>query len=72
MAALVNILSITGQSPYDIYVCDVNGNNCFYVDRITETTYEFYIPSPNDKYNTYLLKLVDGNNVVISGITSVL
>jgi hypothetical protein len=71
MSALVNILSITGQSPYDVYVCDINGENCFYIDRIDVANYEFYIPSPNDKYNAYMLKIIDSNNSIISGITYV-
>lgn len=71
MGATVNILAITGQSPYDIYICDVNGSNCFYIDRITGTTYSFDIPPPNDKYNAYMLKLIDGNGNAITGVTSV-
>ncbi len=71
MGLSVNILSITGQTPYDIYVCDADGNNCFYIDRITGTTYTFDILEPNDNYNRYMLKIVDGNSNVITGTTNV-
>jgi hypothetical protein len=67
MAVQVFIESITGKSPFDIYICQVNNSNCLYVDRITETSYSFFIPFPYDNLNEYMLKIVDANNSYILG-----
>jgi hypothetical protein len=72
MSVEVNISSITGQSPYDIYICQTGATTCLYVGRITEVPYTFIIPKPYDKSGGYLLKLIDANGSIISGQTSVL
>jgi len=71
MAVQVTINSITGQSPYDIYICQSNGSGCFYVTTITTTPYVFDIPSPYDTSSSYMLKVVDDNNCTIMGVESV-
>jgi hypothetical protein len=72
MAVQVIISSITGQSPYDVYICQSNGSGCFYVSTITTTPYVFDIPAPYDTSSSYLLKVVDANNCTISGIETVI
>lgn len=69
MGIKVIINSITGQSPFDIYVCQTGGTGCYYMNRIETTSYEFEIPKPYDTSTAYMLKIVDGNNSIISGIT---
>jgi hypothetical protein len=72
MAVQVIISSITGQSPYDVYICQSNGSGCFYVSTITTTPYVFDIPAPYDTSSSYLLKVVDANNCTISGVENVI
>ena len=72
MAVQVTINSITGQSPYEIYICQSDGSGCFYVTTITTTPYVFDIPSPYDTSSSYMLKVVDAFNCTITGIESVL
>jgi hypothetical protein len=72
MAVQVTINSITGQSPYDVYICQSNGGGCFYITTITTTSYVFDIPSPYDTSSSYMLKVVDANNCIISGVESVI
>jgi hypothetical protein len=72
MAIQVTINGITGQSPFDIYICQSNGSGCFYVTTITSTPYVFDIPEPYDTSTSYQLQVVDGNNCVITGIENVL
>lgn len=71
MSIQVNINSITGTSPYDIYICQIDGTNCFYIDRINDTQlpYTFDIPSPYDNSDEYLLKVIDSSNCVLTGTT---
>jgi hypothetical protein len=72
MAVQVTISSITGQSPYDVYICQSSGSGCFYISTITTTPYVFDIPAPYDTSSSYLLKVVDANNCTISGIENVI
>jgi hypothetical protein len=67
----VTITNITGQSPYDIYICQSNGSGCFYISTITSTSYVFNIPPPSDTYTSYMLKLIDNRGCVITGVENV-
>lgn len=67
----VTINAITGQSPYDIYICQPDGTSCFYINTITTLPYSFDIPSPYDLGDEYMLKVIDDNTCVISGTTTV-
>lgn len=71
MAVQVTINSITGSSPYDVYICQSNGTGCFYISTITTLPYVFDIPEPYNTSTSYLLKVIDSNNCVISGIGNV-
>jgi hypothetical protein len=71
MAVQVTINSITGQSPYDIYICQSGGTNCFYITTISSTPYIFDIPAPYNTSSSYMLKIIDTNNCIISGTTTV-
>jgi hypothetical protein len=72
MAVQVTINDITGATPYDIYVCQSNGAGCFYISTITSTPYVFDIPSPYDESSSYMLKVIDSNNCVITGVQNVI
>jgi hypothetical protein len=67
----VNINSITGQSPYDVYLCQTGGTDCFYMTRISNVPYSFKIPTPYNNSYSYMLKIIDANNSIISGITTI-
>jgi hypothetical protein len=67
MALEVVISSITGKSPFDIYICQTNGANCLYINTIEENSYRFLIPSPYDVMQAYMLKIIDANKSIIIG-----
>jgi hypothetical protein len=71
MAVQVTINSITGQSPYDIYVCQGNGTGCFYYSTTSVIPYVFDIPAPYNTSPSYMLKVIDSNNCIITGTTIV-
>jgi hypothetical protein len=71
MAVQVTINGITGQSPFDIYICQSDGTGCFYMTTISITPYVFDIPSPQDTSLSYMLKVIDNNNCVVTGIEPV-
>lgn len=71
MSIQVEIYGITGQTPFDVYICQTGGTNCYYITRINETNYNFTVPKPFDVLDSYLLKIVDGNGSVITGQTNI-
>ena len=71
MGIEVTINGITGQSPFNIYVCQPDGSGCFYINTITTDTYSFEIPAPYDYSTEYMLKIVDDNECIISGTSIV-
>lgn len=71
MSLEVTISSITGTSPYDVYICQPSGSGCFYINTITSVPYSFDIPEPYNSEFAYMLKIIDSDNCVISGVTSI-
>ena len=71
MALQVTINDITGVTPYDIYICQSDGTGCFYMATTSTVPYVFDIPAPYDTSIEYMLKIVDRNGCVITGIESV-
>jgi hypothetical protein len=71
MAVQVTINSVTGQSPYDIYICQNGGTGCFYITTVSTIPYVFDIPAPYNVSTSYMLKIVDSNNCVITGTQNV-
>ena len=70
MGVQVTINSVTGTSPYDVYICQSDGTGCFYITRTSTIPYVFDIPTPYDNATSYMLKIVDANNCVITGVES--
>jgi hypothetical protein len=56
----LQINSISGTSPFDIYVCDATITYCFFVATIVGAPYTFDIPFPLDTTTPIILKIVDG------------
>jgi hypothetical protein len=73
MAIKVTISDITGASPYDVYICQVDGTSCFYIDTVSDIQlpFEFDIPAPNNTATQYMLKVIDNNNCTITGTSTV-
>lgn len=65
MAKQININTITGVPPYDIYVCQIDGTGCIYINTISSTPYSFIIPSPYDTADNFTLKVTDANGCQI-------
>jgi hypothetical protein len=63
----VFINGLTGDSPYHVYICQSSINECYYIDTISGTTYNFDIPKPFDNNTSYFLKVIDGNQNTIIG-----
>ena len=71
MAVQVTINSLTGTSPYDVYVCDSLVSNCVYIATINSTPYVFDVPAPLDVQTQLCVKVVDTNGCIITQCGSV-
>jgi len=65
MAKQININTSTGVPPYDVYLCQVDGSDCIYIDTISAVPYSFIIPSPYDTADDFTLKVSDSTGCQI-------
>lgn len=70
MGVQVTVNSIVGQEPYDLYICQSGGTGCFYISTIDggQIPYVFDIPEPYDNSQSYMLKVIDSNNCLITSV----
>jgi hypothetical protein len=65
LASYIQITSVTGTSPYNVYVCDVFGENCNLVGTIPGSVppvVAFFIPTIFDYAPAVMVKVIDSNN----------
>ena len=64
----ITITSITGITPYDVYVCDTSYTTCTYVSTINsgDLPYSFMIPSIFSSFTDFVVKVIDDNDCVIT------
>ena len=62
MSTFININAISGQSPFDIYLCD-SPTSCIYIDTVPSSSlpYEFQIPVIMEGQTNFTLKVIDNN-----------
>ena len=67
MGTNITISSITGISPYDVYVCDTGYTTCIYVSTINSGNlpYSFMIPSIFSSLTDFVVKVIDDNDCTI-------
>ena len=60
MPAQVTISSLTGSSPYELYVCDTTLSACTYIVTFAYPPYIFNLPAPYDTED-FCLKIIDND-----------
>ena len=68
MGKTLTITAVTGTSPYDVYLCEQDGSNCFYILTTSTIPNSFEIPLPYDQMSSYMLKLIDAQGCIITNI----
>jgi hypothetical protein len=58
MSQQVTILSVTANTPVQVYYCDSFSANCIFVDSVTIFPFTFNVPPPYDETNI-VIKIVD-------------
>ncbi len=63
MSCQIQINSISGTSPFDIYMCDIGMVECIFIETVTSPTYPITITYPTTLIGTtsFVIKIVDGN-----------
>ena len=68
MPTTITINDISGATPYDVYVCDSSEITCIYVETVGsgDLPTNFDVPSIMEGQTSYVLKIVDNNNCVVT------
>lgn len=63
MSCIVQINSISGTSPFDIYMCDVGFFQCIFIQTETSPSYPITLNLPQTLIgvNKLIVKIIDGN-----------
>lgn len=66
MPTNIHINSITGATPFNIYLCYSSNTSCVYIDTIPSSSlpYDFLVPSILEGELSYNLKVIDNNGCV--------
>jgi hypothetical protein len=64
----ITINNISGQTPYDVYICDSGSTTCVYVSTIVsgDLPYTFQIPNFFTNQPNFNLRIIDDNNCQIN------
>lgn len=67
MSKLITITSLSGSSPYDIYLCDNTYGNCIFISTINNVNipYQFLVPAPYLSLTEVGVKVIDNNECEI-------
>jgi hypothetical protein len=67
MACQIQINSISGTSPFDIYFCDIGLNQCVFMQTETSPSYPIIIDLPQTLVgvNQLIVKIIDANGCEI-------
>jgi hypothetical protein len=72
MSKLITITTLSGTSPFDVYLCDNTYGNCIFISTINniEIPYSFLVPSPYLSLLELGVKVVDNNQCEIKNKVS--
>lgn len=65
MPTEVVINGLSGQSPFNVYLCDNPITSCVYIDTITGGTFNFGIPDIFDGQTSFNLRITTNNGCEI-------
>jgi len=73
MPTTITVNSITGSTPFDVYLCMTGGTPCYFISSIDsgDLPYSFSVPTPIQELNGYDLRVTDAVGCIITGTTSI-
>ena len=66
MPTQITINSLSGASPYDIYLCDNPISTCVYITTTSTLPYVFDVPSIMESQTSFNLKMIDNNGCEVT------
>jgi hypothetical protein len=71
MPTNIVISGVTGQSPYNIYVCDDNISSCVWVSQITsgQIPYSFELPYIYTGALDFAVRITDANGCTVTKLS---
>jgi len=71
MPTNIVISGVTGQSPYNVYVCDDNVTNCTWVSQFTsgQIPYSFELPYIYLNLPDFAVKIIDSNGCSVTKLS---
>jgi hypothetical protein len=66
MPTQITINSLSGASPYDIYLCDDPISTCVYITTTSTLPYVFDVPSIMESQTSFNLKMIDNNGCEVT------
>jgi hypothetical protein len=69
----ITISNLTGQNPFNVYICDTGSTVCYFVNTITtgDIPYVFEVPIPLGSLTSFNINVVDNNCCQINQIVVV-
>lgn len=69
----ITISNLTGQNPFNVYICDTGSTVCYFVNTITtgDIPYVFEVPIPLGSLTSFKINVVDNNGCQINQIVVV-
>jgi hypothetical protein len=73
MPTNITISGLTGQSPFDIYICDSGSVVCYFVNTITngDIPYVFEVPFVFNSLTSFNVRAIDNKDCLINKIVVV-
>ena len=70
----VTVSDITGNTPYEIYLCMPGNTSCYYIDYInsSQLPYTFNVPIPIQDMGSYCLKVIDSDGCSINNCFTII
>jgi hypothetical protein len=67
MSCNIQINSISGTSPFDIYMCDIGLVQCIFIETVTSPTYPITLTTPTTLIGatSFIIKIIDTNGCQI-------
>ena len=64
MPTNITLTTVSGSSPFHIYVCDTGFTTCIYVDTVTpiDIPYQITVPSVFSSLSSVVVNVKDSNN----------
>ncbi len=66
----ITVTNFVGQTPFNVFLCDTNFQNCVWITTDSNVPVVFPIPAPYDVNTSFGVRIIDNNNCTFDQIVS--